>query len=233
MPGSLVRRRSSFCAARSVPSATETWPAWMERPMPTPPPWWMETQVAPEARVEQGVEQRPVGDRVGAVGHGLGLAVRGGDGAGVEVVAADHDGRLDLAFLDELVEQQAGLGAFAVAEPADAGRQAFELDPFGGGVEPAVQVLVLREELLDGLVRDRDVLRVAGERHPAERARGPRRTAGGCRPGRSRGTRRRGRSRPCGPRRGWSCRSRRPRRRRPGTRPWPGRAWPSRPGPSW
>lgn len=32
-----------------VPSATETWPAWMERPMPTPPPWWMETQEAPEA----------------------------------------------------------------------------------------------------------------------------------------------------------------------------------------
>src|SRR6478609_1355429 len=33
-------------------------------------------------RVEQGIEQRPVGDRVGAVGHGLGLAVGGGDGAG-------------------------------------------------------------------------------------------------------------------------------------------------------
>ena len=24
-------------------------PAWRERPMPTPPPWWMDTQVAPEA----------------------------------------------------------------------------------------------------------------------------------------------------------------------------------------
>ena len=120
--------------------------------------------------VEQGIEQRPVGDRVGAVGHGLGLAVRGGDGAGVEVVAADHDGRLDLAFLDELVEQQAGLGAFAVAEPADAGREALELDPLGGGVEPAVQVLVLREEFLDGLVRDGDVLGVTGEGNPAERA---------------------------------------------------------------
>ena len=48
MPGSLVSRRSSFSAARSVPSATETWPAWMERPIPTPPPWWMETHVAPE-----------------------------------------------------------------------------------------------------------------------------------------------------------------------------------------
>ena len=49
IPGSLVSTRSSFCAASSVPSATETWPAWMDRPMPTPPPWWMDTQLAPEA----------------------------------------------------------------------------------------------------------------------------------------------------------------------------------------
>ena len=32
-----------------MPSATITWPAWMQRPMPTPPPWWIDTQVAPEA----------------------------------------------------------------------------------------------------------------------------------------------------------------------------------------
>ncbi len=49
MPGSLVSTRASFWAASAVPSASDTWPAWMERPMPTPPPWWMETQVAPEA----------------------------------------------------------------------------------------------------------------------------------------------------------------------------------------
>src|SRR5699024_11210264 len=48
MAASLVSRRSSFCRARSVPSARPTWPAWIERPMPTPPPWWIETQVAPE-----------------------------------------------------------------------------------------------------------------------------------------------------------------------------------------
>ena len=48
IPGSLVSTRSIFWAARSVPSATQTWPAWIERPMPTPPPWWIDTQVAPE-----------------------------------------------------------------------------------------------------------------------------------------------------------------------------------------
>ncbi len=60
--------------------------------------------------------------------------------------------------------------AFLVAEPADAGGQAFELDVLGGGVEPAVQGLVLGEELLERGVGDLDVLRVAGERDPAERA---------------------------------------------------------------
>ena len=53
MPGSFVRRRSSFWAARSVPFATETCPAWMDRPIPTPPPWWMDTQVAPEEVVSR------------------------------------------------------------------------------------------------------------------------------------------------------------------------------------
>ena len=49
MPGSLVSTRSIFCAASSVPSATLTWPAWIDRPIPTPPPWWIETQLAPDA----------------------------------------------------------------------------------------------------------------------------------------------------------------------------------------
>ena len=48
MPGSLVRTRSSLAAARGVPSATQTCPAWMDRPMPTPPPWCTLTHDAPE-----------------------------------------------------------------------------------------------------------------------------------------------------------------------------------------
>ena len=49
MPGSLVSTRRSFSPASAVPSATQTWPAWIERPMPTPPPWWIDTHVAPDA----------------------------------------------------------------------------------------------------------------------------------------------------------------------------------------
>ena len=41
--------RSRRSAISSVPSATTTIPAWMALPMPTPPPWWIDTQVAPEA----------------------------------------------------------------------------------------------------------------------------------------------------------------------------------------
>ena len=47
VPGSAVSTRCSRAAASGVPSATTTIPAWMEYPMPTPPPWWTETQVAP------------------------------------------------------------------------------------------------------------------------------------------------------------------------------------------
>src|SRR3546814_18334818 len=53
---------------------------------------------------------------------------------------------------------------------ADARGQALELDAFAGHVEPVVQVLVVGDQFLDlgvGLV---DVLGVAAERDPAERA---------------------------------------------------------------
>ncbi len=224
----------------AVPSATMTMPAWMDRPMPTPPPWWTETQEAPLDRVEEGVEDRPVGDRVRAVPHALGLAVRRGDRAGVEVVPADDDGRGDLALLDQVVDDGAEAGPLAVAEPADAGRQALELDLGPGLADPAGQGLVLGELLEDGLVRGVDVLRFAGERRPAE---GPlaeaeqrpdvfgdeARDVEGRRP-----------LPLSGPGRGCCCRSRTTWRRASGARAWPrrGRPWPrrtagcSRPGPS-
>ena len=83
-------------------------PAWIELPIPTPPPWWTLTHVAPAAVLSERVEDRPVGDRVGAVAHRLGLAVRRGDRARVEVVAADDDRRLDRARADELVDREPG-----------------------------------------------------------------------------------------------------------------------------
>jgi hypothetical protein len=42
-----VSTRSIRSAIASVPSATTTTPAWIELPIPTPPPWWTLTHEAP------------------------------------------------------------------------------------------------------------------------------------------------------------------------------------------
>ena len=77
-------------------------------------------------------------------------------------------GALSIALGNQFVELQPGLGALAVAQPADARRQPLEGHLLARHVQPAVQVLVFGEELQDGFVGAVDILRVAGERHPAE-----------------------------------------------------------------
>ena len=120
--------------------------------------------------VEQRVEQRPVAHGVGAVLHAFGLAVGAGHAAGVQVVAADDDGGLQLAVLHHLVEGQTRDVALAQAQPADACGQALEGDALARHVEPAVHVFVLGEQFLDLGVGLADVFRVTRQRHPAERA---------------------------------------------------------------
>ena len=105
--------------------------------------------------VQERVEDRPVGDRVGAVAHRLGLAVRRGDRARVEVVAADHDRRLDVALPDELVDREPGARAVAVAEPADPRGQPLEGDALGRELEPALEGGVVREQLAAARRRSR------------------------------------------------------------------------------
>ena len=77
-------------------------------------------------------------------------------------------GAADLPLLHQVVDDGAEAGPLAVAEPADAGRQALELDLAASLADPAGQGLVLREFLEDGLVRGVDVLRLPRERRPAE-----------------------------------------------------------------
>jgi hypothetical protein len=73
--------------------------------------------------VEQCVQNRPVCDRITAVAHALGLAVRRRHRTGVEVIAADDDRRLDAVLANQLIQFQPEPRAIAVAEPADARRQ--------------------------------------------------------------------------------------------------------------
>ena len=69
------------------------------------------------------------------------------------------------------LKRQPGLVALAVAEPADAGGQALEGDALAGRARASGSMrFVVGEQLQDGLVGAVDVLGVAGEGDPAERA---------------------------------------------------------------
>ena len=85
------------------------------------------------------------------------------------MVATDDDRGGQFAAAHHLVERQAQLGALAEANPADARRQALEADALARHVQPAVQVFVIRDQLFHHGVGFVDVLRIAGQRRPAER----------------------------------------------------------------
>ena len=86
------------------------------------------------------------------------------------MVAADDDGRLQFAGADHLVEGEAQAVALAEADPADPRGEALEGDALARHVEPGVQVRVVGDQLLHLGVGAVDVLGVARERRPAERA---------------------------------------------------------------
>src|SRR3546814_8319760 len=92
--------------------------------------------------------------------HRLGLPVRRGDRAAVEVVAADHHRRLELSVADHFVEGESELIALTQADPADARGQALELNAFARHVEPVVQVGDVGDQFLDLGVGDRKSTRL-------------------------------------------------------------------------
>ena len=140
--------------------------------MPTPPPWWRLTQVAPPAVLSSALSSGQSDDGVGAVLHRLGLAVGAGDRAGVEVVAADDD-RAPSARPSCTIslKAQAGLvrarrGRASRCAPAGPGTRCARAPcraSGAGACSSGNSSLILRVGLVD-------VLRVAGERDPAERA---------------------------------------------------------------
>src|SRR5260370_20689663 len=86
------------------------------------------------------------------------------------MVAADHDRRLEPPLAHELVEAEPEARALAVAEPEDARRQSLERDALARQTYPARQRFVVSEHLQRRFVGDADVLWIAGQRGPAERA---------------------------------------------------------------
>src|SRR6185436_5132884 len=118
--------------------------------------------------VDHGVQQRPVRDGVRPVEHRLGLAIRAGNRAAVQMITTDDDRGADLARRDQIVERQAGLVTLAITEPADARRQPLETDLVASAAQPFVQPVVVGKEIHHSLVGGLNVAWVARQRHPAE-----------------------------------------------------------------
>ncbi len=124
----------------------------------------------PRRRVQQSVQDRPIGDGIRAIPHRFGLAERGRDGARVQVVAPDHDRCRELAPRDQVVQGAAEPRPLPLPQPADPGRQPLERHPLLRQADPAGEVLVLGEQLERQAVGARQVLGVPRQRHPAERS---------------------------------------------------------------
>ncbi len=86
------------------------------------------------------------------------------------MITANRYRRCDFAIGHHLVEGETDQIALAQAKPADAGRQALKLDVPARLVEPILDEGVVRQEFTDLLIGLANVLGIARERDPAERA---------------------------------------------------------------
>src|SRR5438093_1194456 len=118
--------------------------------------------------VQESVEQRPVGDRVGSVAHPFRLAVRGGHGPRVEMVPRDDNRPAELARRHHAVDRLPELRAFPVSEPTHAGGQPFPREVLLREADPPGERLVVREFPQDDAVRLDDIVRVPRHRDPSE-----------------------------------------------------------------
>src|SRR5260370_17640983 len=86
------------------------------------------------------------------------------------MIPAHHYGCLDFAFRHQVVERQAKLVALAVAQPANSRRQTLEFDALLRQLDPASQMLLLREHLQHQLVRPCNIGSFSVKDGPAERS---------------------------------------------------------------
>ena len=123
------------------------------KPHPYPPAMMHRDPGGSAGSVEQGVQDRPVGDRVAPVEHRLGLAERGGDGAGIEMIAADNDRSGQLSLRDTIVQCNPETLPLAVAQPADTGRKPLECDLLPRKSDPSRERFVVGKQLEGELIR--------------------------------------------------------------------------------
>ncbi len=120
--------------------------------------------------IDQGVQQRPVGNRVRAIQHRLRLSIRRRHRSAIQMVAPHHHRSLYLAFCHQIVHRQPELVALPIAQPADARRQPLKFHALLRQFNPAIQMLVLRKHFQHELVRSRNVRSFARKSRPPERS---------------------------------------------------------------
>src|SRR5580698_8539324 len=86
------------------------------------------------------------------------------------MVAPNDDRGGKLPRRHHLVECETQAMALTQTHPADPRRQSLKFDALARHVEPAVQMRIIGNELLDFLVRAVDILGIARESAPAERS---------------------------------------------------------------
>src|SRR6266705_1582862 len=109
------------------------------------------------SRVQQRVEDGPIGDRVTPILHAFSLSERGSDGAAVQMVAANDDRSFNFSGFHKMIDALAKLSPFTVSQPADACRQTLKPDFLPSEMNPPAEDLVFRKELENKIVRDSDV----------------------------------------------------------------------------
>ena len=86
------------------------------------------------------------------------------------MIAANHNGRFDVAAFHQLVYRHAKLGAFAVAEPTNPRRQSLISNSLLREHQPTRQRLIFWEQFEREFVGARDVSGITAQRNPAKRA---------------------------------------------------------------
>ena len=71
--------------------------------------------------VDERVKQRPISNGIATVDHSFGFAIGRRDRSGVEMIASDHNRRLDFATFNKLVHGDTKFSALTVAKPANPG----------------------------------------------------------------------------------------------------------------
>src|SRR6185437_4178820 len=129
----------------------------------------MERHPARTARgVHQGIQYRPVCDRVASVQHGFCFTERRRDTTGVEVIAPYRDRCADLARRDQIIQCDTKARAISLAKPADPRGQSLEVNPLACELDPASEVLIVRKQIEHQTIRSRYVRRIARQRGPAK-----------------------------------------------------------------